>query len=207
MFDGWIIHPAMEHRDTAAVAVFTALIIGSDFALYPLPNVKLLDMAVFVAAFVFGPKVGTAVAVLSETTWGFVSPAGSAGAILPFLVAGELLFVLAGYVASRWGGPGGVAVVSTRNLFFGGLLAMCAFIWDFETNIATGLLGGARTVPALLAYEILGIPFMILHEFSDFLLGALVAPPVIVYAWRTLARSSDAVGMARKGRIQPAGGR
>ncbi len=190
----------MEHRDVAAVAVFTALIIGTDFALYPLADVKLLDMTVFVAAFVFGPKVGAAVAVLSETSWGFISPAGSAGAILPFLVAGELLFVLAGYVALKLGAPDSVSVVSPRNLFFGGLLAICAFCWDFETNLATGVLGGAHTIPSLLAYEIPGIPFMILHEASDFLFGALVAPPVIVYAWRTLARNGDAIPAAAGGR-------
>lgn len=192
----------MEHRDVAAVAVFTALILGSDFVLYPLANVKLLDTVVFVAAFVFGPKVGAAVAVLSETSWGFVSPAGNAGAILPFLVAGELLFVLAGYVALKLGTPGSVTVVSPRNLFFGGLLAICAFCWDFETNLATGLLGGAHTIPSLLAYEVPGIPFMILHEASDFMFGALVAPPVIVYAWRTLARNGDAVATAT-GRLTP----
>ena len=196
----------MEHRDTAAVAVFTALVISSNFVLYPLANVKLLDMTVFVAAFVFGPKVGVAVAVLSETSWGFISPAGNAGAILPFLVAGELLFVLAGYIASRLGNPGSVAAVSTRNLFFGGLMAICAFCWDFETNIATGILAGAHTIPTMLAYEIPGIPFMVLHEVSDFMFGTLVAPPVIVYAWRTLARNTDAIGTARRGQTPGIGG-
>ena len=167
----------------ATVAVFTAAIIGSDFALAPYANVKLLDTLVFVAAFVFGLRVGTAVAVLSETIWGFISPYGMAGAILPFLVGGEVLFALAGYAAAKLWRDSRIEPLSSQNLFLGALLAICAFVWDFETNIATGLIAGASTLSGLLAYEIPGIPFMIPHELSDFAYGSLVAPAVIAFPW------------------------
>lgn len=176
------------HRSgfVAAVAVFTAAIVASDFALAPYANVKLLDVLVFVAAFVFGFRAGAAVAVLSETIWGFVSPYGIAGAILPFLVGGELLFALAGYVAAKVWTESDLKSMSASNLFFGAILTICAFVWDFETNIATGLLGGASTVSSALLYEIPGIPFMLAHELSDFALGSLVAPVVIVYSWHVM---------------------
>jgi hypothetical protein len=180
----------VRHRDIAAVAVFTALVVGSDFVLAPFANVKLLDVVVFVAAFVFGLRVGVSVAILSETIWGFVSPWGIAGAVLPFLIGGELLFALSGYFASkRWAKPENTTAISTQNAFFGGLLAVCAFAWDFETNIATGLLAGAHSLPSILAYEIPGIPFMIMHESSDFVMGCLVAPLIIVYTCRLLAQN------------------
>ncbi|MDG7011828.1 MAG: hypothetical protein JRN11_07595 [Nitrososphaerota archaeon] len=172
----------------AMVAVFTSAIVGSDFVLAPYVDVKLLDTLVFVASFVFGLRVGASVAVLSETIWGFVSPFGMAGAILPFLVGGELLFALAGYGASRiWKYSDRTGPLSIRNLFFGAILSICAFAWDFETNLATGLLAGATSVPSLLAYEVYGIPFMIAHEISDFALGSLLAPGVIALSWRMVA--------------------
>lgn len=173
----------------ALVAAFTAAIVGSDFALAPYANVKLLDTLVFAASFAYGLRVGASVAILSETIWGFVSPYGMAGAILPFLVGGELLFAFAGYAASIvWSDMERAAAFSAKNLFFGATLTICAFVWDFETNLATGFLAGASTIPGFLAYEVYGIPFMVAHELSDFALGALLAPAVIAYSWRASGR-------------------
>lgn len=187
----WMDYPTIVRKTSsvAAVAVFTSLIVGSDFALAPFANVKLLDTVVFVVAFVFGFRMGATVAVLSETIWSFVSPWGIGGPITPFLVGGELLFAFAGFAASKtWGSPNRLLSVSLENFFFGATLAICAFVWDFETNIATGLIAGAHTLPSLLAYEIPGIPFMIPHELSDFLLGSVLAPVVIVYLTGRLGR-------------------
>lgn len=177
----------MERSESVAVVtVFTALVVGSDFALSPYPNVKLFDTLVFVAAFVYGFRVGAAVGVLSETIWGFVSPNGMAGIILPFLAGGELLFAFAGYAASRvWTNPMSNPL-SVQNLFFGALMAVCAFAWDFETNLATGLLAGATTISSLLWYEAYGIPFMFAHETSDLVFGTLAAPPLILYTWQAM---------------------
>lgn len=183
------------------MAVFTALTISSDFALAPYYNVKLMDTLVFVAAFVFGLRTGSAVAVLSETIWGFVSPNGMAGTILPFLVGGELLFALAGYEASRIWGVRETKAFATQNLVFGSILAICAFAWDFETNLVTGALAGASTVTSLLLYEIPGIPFMAAHEIGDFALGSLMAPAVIAYSYRALSGRSKLRVPGRSGPI------
>ena len=186
-------------ESVAVVTVFTALIVGSDFALSPYPNVKLFDTLVFVAAFVYGFRVGAAISVLSETIWGFVSPNGMAGIILPFLVGGELLFAFAGYAASRvWTNPRTNAL-SMQNVFFGALMAVCAFAWDFETNLATGLLAGASTVSSLLGYEVYGIPFMFAHEMSDLVFGTLAAPPLILYTWQAMkGRALGVLGATMK---------
>ena len=185
-------------RSVAVVAVFTAAVVSSDFVLAPYANVKLMDTLVFAAAFIFGFRVGGAVAILSETIWGFLSPYGMAGAILPFLVGGELLFAFAGYVAARvWGGSR-LTPLSSRNLFFGAVLTICAFAWDFESNLATGLLAGASSLPGLLAYEIPGIPFMLPHELGDFAFGSLVAPIVIAYPWPSIGRKRI-LGIAGRG--------
>jgi hypothetical protein len=169
----------------AVIAIFTALIVGSDLALSgpEFSNIKLLDTLVFVSAYVFGFRIGAAVGVLSETIWSFASPIGMAGVLTPFLVAGELFFALAGTATSRtWGLRFGV--VSTNALFIGSVLAVCAFLWDLETNAATALV---TFWPNLGLPQLLGtmfnpgaLLFALAHEGSDFAFGCLVAPSFIL---------------------------
>ena len=171
----------MKSRSVAAVAVFTAAIIGSDFALAQFPNVKLLDTMVFLASFIFGLGTGAAVATVSETIWSFVSPYGIAGSITPFLVIGELVFAVAGWAASRvWGSR--VGILSPSSLFIGATMAICAFLWDLETNAATALIEfwPQLTLQKLLATEALGALFMVSHELSDFLFGMILIPLVVI---------------------------
>ncbi|MGH9919713.1 MAG: hypothetical protein ACRD6W_12720 [Nitrososphaerales archaeon] len=186
----------MKTNDLALVAAFTALAIASDFALVDIPNVKLVDPIVFSVAFVFGLEMGVYVGALSELIWGTLSPYGFGGYVIPFLVAGEVIYALAGWAAARlWAGEG--SPVSSRNLYFGAVLALCAFLWDLETNAGTALLSfwPSLTIQKLLATEALGIPFMVSHELSDLLTGAVLAPLIIFYSSRlarprTLARKA-----------------
>lgn len=169
--------------EVAVVATFSALIIGSDFALSPLYNVKLLDTLVFVSAWLFGFRVGALVGIVSETLWSFISPMGIAGAIAPFLIVGEVVFALAGWGASRaWGRnfqPG-----SSYAVFIGATLAICAFLWDLETNIVYTFIqfGPSPTLGEYLftAFGPLTIPFTLAHEVSDLAFGVFVAPLLIV---------------------------
>jgi len=174
----------MKTKDLALVAAFTALAVASDFALADVPNVKLVDPIVFSVAFVFWIKKGVYVGVLSELIWGTLSTYGFGGYIIPFLVGGEVLYALAGWAAARlWAGG---SRLSARNLYFGAALALCAFLWDLETQAGTALLSfwPSLTMQKLLATEVLGTPFMISHEVSDLFTGAVLAPIIIFYASR-----------------------
>jgi len=176
-------YPSAVRRSQAValVAALSSLIVGSDFALAPYVNVKLLDVVVFFAAFVFGFRLGAAVAVISETVWSVASPWGIAGAITPFLVAGELLFAAAGWWSSRlWGGRS--QPISLNAVSIGAMMLLCAFVWDFETNAATAIIAywPGLTLQNFFGTEVLGIPFALVHEGADFLLGAFLAPMVIV---------------------------
>jgi hypothetical protein len=163
------------------IAIFTSLVIASDYALAPVFNVKLMDTLVFSSAYSFGFKVGATIAILSESIWSVVNPTGFYLPIIPFLAGGEVLFAFAGYLASKTWKVQEISALNSRNLFFGAILTLCAFAWDFETNIATGLLAGAHTLFALLAFEVTGIYFAIPHELSDFVFGSTLAPIVILY--------------------------
>ena len=175
----------MRTNQVAVVAVFTAFAVASDFALTDALNVKLVDPIVFAVAFVFGLEPGVWVGVLSELIWGTVSPFGFGGYIIPFLVGGEVLYALAGWAAGKaWSGD--ARRFSSRNLYMGAALAVCAFVWDLETNAGSAILSYPNlTFHKLLATEAAGIPFMLAHEVSDLLTGALLAPLIIFYASRS----------------------
>ena len=178
-------------RSLALIASFSGLIVGSNLALADLPNVKLLDSLVFVAALLFGFRIGASVAVISELVWSFDSPWGIAGAITPFLVLGELIYAFAGWAASRvWRRY--IRLGSVQSLFVGAILAVCAFLWDVETNIGTALVafGPTVTMQMIVLTELYGAPFMLFHELSDFLLGTFFAPLVILLVMQILARES-----------------
>jgi len=173
----------LRSKGVAVVAVFSATVVASDFALAPFVNFKLMDPIVFLVAYVFGFRQGAAVALVSEAVWSVVSPWGPAGAIAPFLIGGELLFAAAGWAASRvWGTE--KAPISSTALFIGATLALCAFAWDFETNAATALIANwpGLTFGEVLGYELSGFvfPIPLAHEVGDFLLGTLAAPAAIL---------------------------
>ena len=174
--------PLRASREVAVIATFTALIVGSDFAMSPFSNVKLLDTLVFVSAYLFGFRVGALIGALSETIWSFASPVGFAGNIAPFLVAGEILFAVAGWGAAKvWGRR--LELGSLSAVFIGALMFICAFFWDLETNVATAIIWyHATTLTQILYYSFnpLTVLFIFAHEGSDFILGMILVPVFIL---------------------------
>ena len=65
-------------------------------------------------------------------------------------------------------------------------MAVCALMWDLETNAGTALLVSwpSLTLQLLAVYEAQGIPFALAHEVSDLLTGAVLVPLIIFYASR-----------------------
>lgn len=173
----------MRQKDIAVVAIFSALVVGSDYALAPFVSFKLLDTIVFMVAFVYGFRQGAAVALISEFIWTVMSPWGAAGLMTPFLVLGELVFALAGWGASRVWHPDGKRAYPL-GFFIGATLAICAFIWDFETNAATALLwfGTGLNLSNLFTVELAGFvfPIPLAREISDFALGVLLSPALLI---------------------------
>src|SRR5579862_343823 len=172
-------------RSISIIAIFTSLIIASDFALVAIPNVKLVFTLTFASTYSLGLKIGTSIAVLSELIWGIVTPYSSGGPIIPFLVAGNFIYVAAGWGASKvWGQN--IAPVSYLNVIFGSIMAICALLWDTFTNFGTALIVSWPniTLAKFLYFEAFGIPFMVFHELGDFVIGAALAPIVIVYLGR-----------------------
>ncbi|MDA4127289.1 MAG: hypothetical protein OK452_08850 [Thaumarchaeota archaeon] len=170
-----------KSQSVAIVMVFTALIVGSDYVLAGIANVKLLDSLAFLAAYLFGFRIGASVGILSEFIWAYATPWGAPGYIAPFLIVGEVIYALAGSAASRiWAKE--QTFLSGKSVALGGLLAICALVWDLETEFGTALIAfwPSVTVVNYAATVLVGLPFTLAHEVSDFLFGMLLVPTLIL---------------------------
>jgi hypothetical protein len=86
----------------ALIPVFTALSLATNYAMIDIPNVKLMDAFVFIAAFLFGLKVGLGTAISIWAVYGFINPYGQDDlTLLLFLMAGECLYAVSGALLSR----------------------------------------------------------------------------------------------------------
>jgi hypothetical protein len=84
------------------IPVFTALSLATNYAMIDIPNVKLMDSFVFIAAFLFGLKVGFGTAISIWAVYGFINPYGQDDlTLLLFLMTGECLYAVAGALLSR----------------------------------------------------------------------------------------------------------
>ena len=76
--------------------------LATNYAMIDIPNVKLMDAFVFIAAFLFGLKVGLGTAISIWAVYGFINPYGQDDlTLLLFLMAGECLYAVSGALLSR----------------------------------------------------------------------------------------------------------
>lgn len=160
----------------------------------PLYNVKLEFTLIFASAYAFGFRIGATIGLLIGLIWGIVSPLGFGGPIIPFLMGANVIYAFAGWGASKIWGYKQLKPYSELNVFFGSILAVCAFLWDTVTNFGTAfLLFFAKiTWAKFLGVEAAGILFMVTHELADFEMGAALAPIIIVYFLRVFGEPGKA---------------
>ncbi len=137
------------------IAVFTAISVGTNYAMIDIPNVKLMDAFVFIAAFLFGAEVGLGSAVSIWAVYGFANPYGVDDFVtLAFVMTGECLYALSGWVLSRT--PLGKDLLrqgQSHRLFrmsvvFGLIGLQATFAYDVLTNFGTYFLRTSSASPS-----------------------------------------------------------
>jgi hypothetical protein len=162
-------------RKVAAISMFTALAVVTDYAMLPLANVKMMDSIVFVSALAFGLEVGVSVGALTWLVYGEINPLGpDGGLLLLVLVGSETVYALLGFLVRR-SLDDGLTTFPSRSLLWGSLGLIGAFVYDLITNVVPGLLAGMSPSQSLFLL-VPGAPFMVAHEVSDFVFFAVVAP-------------------------------
>jgi len=164
-------------RKISFIGIMTSLCVSTNYLLLWIPNVKFMDLFVFISGYTMGGVSGALVGVLSWLVYGTINPYGFN---LPTLIAtciGESLYGIAGGLSEKLGLriSFGQSHVKERkfwkeSLGLGIIGFLLTFIYDLFTNIVTAII---FEIP-LLVWIVAGIPFAIIHESSNFLLFFLV---------------------------------
>ena len=156
----------------ALIAIFTALALGTNYAMIDIPNVKLMDSLVFIAAYLFGLRVGVATAASIWLVYGFVNPYGQDGPLLlSFLVAGECFYAIGGGLLKKM--SAGTQLLTSGSyrrsaIVFGALGLLTTFAYDALTNFASIFLFVTSSIyQAFIIGMISGAPFSLFHEVSN----------------------------------------
>lgn len=159
----------------AIITMFCALSIGTDYALYGLWNVKLMDFIVFVGGFCFGSVVGVLVGVISWTVYGTLNPQGFVLPVLLATMCSEMIYGIAGGLL-RKGLTNLKGETKKASVFFASVGALLTLIYDVVTNIVFGLTAGWNVVFAVVVGF---VPFGLTHEISNLVFFGIGSVPVI----------------------------
>lgn len=165
-------------KRVSVISILTATCIGSSYALSALPNVNLMDVLVFVSGYCFGFAIGSTIAVLSWLVYGTINPFGFGGIHIPVVAISEIVYALFGALARRYhilanpNPPSHYLSVSAAVLGF-----VSTFIYDLFTNIAWAHIWYAGSIATAI---VVGIPFAIVHEVSNFAIFLVCAIPISV---------------------------
>jgi hypothetical protein len=190
----------LDRRSTKVMitAVFTALALATNYALIGIPNVKIMDTLVFIAAFFFGLRLGISVAVSIWLVYGFVNPYGvDTFLMLSFLMIGECFYALAGFALKRSFVARdlvkGTKEYQRVSITFGLVGLLATFAYDILTNFGSWVLGTSSLYQAFVIGNIIGSPFSVAHEASNVVFFATIAPAIVVAASRLGFRTSQYV--------------
>jgi len=174
-------------REISVIAILVAASLASNYALIWLPNVKLMDLIVFVSGLQFGMYVGCMVGVLVWAVYGSINPYGF---ILPIWVGcmlSESLFGVAGGLIGKH-----TTITPGSPRVFAWEMAVTGFILSFIYDVMTNLLSAVTiswfetTYLTVLAVMVSGIPFALVHEISNGILFFLGVGPLSLSIQRTV---------------------
>lgn len=149
-----------------------------------IPNFEVLTLVVFCAGVLLGVRDGMLVGAVTELVYSLLNPYGAVHPLVTASqVAGEMFAGLAGALAARLGLPG--APVPVRAVTLAVLGALVTAVFDFITNLATGVLFGQ-----IRATLIGGLPFALWHVLTNVGLFAALGTPLIAVFARYRSRLS-----------------
>jgi LytS/YehU family sensor histidine kinase len=159
---------SMNSKQLAIISILVALSIGTNYAMFSLYNVKLMDFIVFVGGFCFGPFVGVFIGVVSWMVYGTLNPLGFSLPIWLSTMFSEPIYGIVGALVRRSLSRNDFGKYKKERadacLFFGVLGMSLAVVYDVITNIVFGYVSGWNVVFALIVGF---VPFGFVHMMSN----------------------------------------
>jgi uncharacterized membrane protein len=176
----------MEKRTRRIIqtGLFVALVVVLGFLLAEVPNVELMTVSVFLSGVILGIGSGIVVGFLSILFYSLFNPYGPP---LPPLVLAQII----GFAII--GSAGGIlrkrlTLKGKAPYLFSALAGLLlTLIYDSLTTVATAVvaLGAGGFVEGLAGFFVAGALFIIVHTFSNTIVFAVTAVPVLraVSSW------------------------
>lgn len=157
-----------EKKKVAMLSLLVALALATNYILFPLWNVKLMDFFVFTAGCLLGPLYGAAAGILVWLVYGTLNPLGFNLFVLAMVAPLESLYGIVGGLLRKYNNN-----ISSTEAALVGLLT--TLIYDVVTNGLTGLLFYSGDFALGLK---VGAPFALVHEIANTLIFATLAGSV-----------------------------
>jgi hypothetical protein len=169
----------LNTREISVIAVLVSTCLASNYALIWLPNVKVMDLIVFVSGLQFGASIGGIVAILVWAIYGSINPYGFVLPIWVGCMVAESLFGVTGGLIGAWIQRGSLSCrkLSWEMAIVGFLLT---FVYDLFTNVLSAITISwfETSLETILLVIVSGIPFAAIHEVSNGILFLLGVGPI-----------------------------
>lgn len=155
------------------VIMLTSINLASNYAMIGIPNVKFMDLIVFISGYSIGLIPGVLVGVLTWLIYGTLNPWGFNLIILVATCLSETIYAIFGWLSRRFNLASDISPSLKVNggnywlmsLKFGIIGFFATFLYDLITNIASVVIVGLPPIMAIIT----GAWFAIIHEVSNFL--------------------------------------
>ena len=172
--------PRLITRDICLIAVLTAVCVGGNYALIGLPNIKVMDLIVFAAGFVFGTLIGATTGALTWIVYGTLNPLGSNFPIWLSTMVGETIFGIVGGILGRLEYRNLEDIYNFRFSLEMGLWGLVLTVfYDLLTNIVFAITFKVPMIAAIVTGWFIPPWFGFLHEVSNLLLFFVAVHPLI----------------------------
>ncbi|MEM2151273.1 MAG: hypothetical protein QXJ13_07765 [Candidatus Bathyarchaeia archaeon] len=171
-------------KNLSLIVLMTSVSLASNYAMIYIPNVKFMDLFVFVSGYLMGLIPGIMVGILIWLVYGTLNPLGFNLIILAATCLGETLYATAGWLSAKFELCPNVRSLMELdkkelwliNLKFGIIGFFATFFYDLFTNIVSVVIVGLPPLMAIIS----GAPFAAAHEISNFFFFFFGCSPLIV---------------------------
>jgi len=160
----------------STIGLLTALAVITNYSLVWIPNIKIMDLIVFISGYLYGIPAGIMVGILSWMVYGSLNPYGFVPQIWLATMFCETFYgIIGGILKNR----SDIFIEDSNNfrksIFLGFIGFSITLIYDIFTNLVYAY---SFNLPFLYAI-IFGLPFTITHEISNFILFMISLFPII----------------------------
>jgi hypothetical protein len=158
------------------IVTFCALSIATNYALIGVANVKVMDLIVFVAGFLFGIVIGSLIGIFSWLIYGAINPFGFIAQIWLTTMLAESVYGITGGVLRKALGSTNLGNQRFRlSILFATMGFLPTVLYDIITNIVYASSFQIPLVVAIFA----GAPLTLLHEVANAAIFGVCSVPII----------------------------